>query len=236
MTSIHNSTTRRRALVLDFDGVIVETEKLHFDCWNVVFEQQFGIRLAGSHHQCVGLTLDEILTLWCNAASPEPITLTPQMERDLLIRKTELYYEMGADTLLPVPGLTELIQQARGHDWYVTVASRSRRSRLLRTLEILKLPVHFDLIMGTEDVVDPVSDRKIHSRTVAPFGVEPAASVVIEDSVSGIQDAQACRTGLVIGLTTSLDEVVLRAAGADHVVGSLFEARNFIAEATNPIK
>ena len=200
MTTASTSSSVRQALILDFDGVIVETEKLHFDCWNAAFQERFGIYLPGSFEQIVGLSIQEIYTLWSHASTDGSLHLTAEAEKELLARKTELYYEIGTETLTPIPGIVPVIKWARQHDWYVTIASRARRTRLLRTLDVLKLPVYFDLIMGTEDVVDPISDQKVHIRTVRPFDIHPANSVVIEDSASGVRSAKACATGMVIGL------------------------------------
>ncbi|MEM7128137.1 MAG: HAD family phosphatase [Chloroflexota bacterium] len=209
---------QRRALILDFDGVIVETEKLHFDCWNAAFVEQFDIQLDGSYRQIVGLSLRDIYGLWCNATDGAPLVLTSSVEQALLDRKTELYYELGDEILEPVPGIIELIQWAHGQGWYVTIASRARRVRLLRTLEMLKMPVYFDLIMGTEDVVDPHTEQKVHTKTLTPFDIQPTHAIVIEDSASGVRNAKACHAGCVIGLTTSLKRDTLLAVGADHVV------------------
>lgn len=224
MTASPKTFSERRALILDFDGVIVETEKLHFDCWNAAFRERFNIEVSGSHHQIVGLSLSEIYALWRNVRIDEPLQLTPQIEQELLARKTELYYELGQWTLEPIPGAVEIIRWAQTYDWYVTIASRGRRMRLIRTLGMLKMPVYVDMIMGTEDVVDAEIDKKVHTRTVAAFGIAPANTIVIEDSESGVSSAKACQPGMVIGLTTSVTHDALLNAGADVVVDSLEEA------------
>ncbi|NDJ78712.1 MAG: HAD family phosphatase, partial [Chloroflexi bacterium] len=120
-----------------------------------------------------------------------------------------------------LPGSVALIRRAFETGWIVAVASRALRRRLLRTLDLVQMPPLFDVVLGSEDVVDPGTDRKVHARVAHIFGIDPAACVVIEDSVSGVRDAVACGTGTVIGLTTSLDGAALRAAGAHEVVDHL---------------
>lgn len=215
------SNKPKRALIFDFDGVIVSTEKLHFESWNAAFDEMLGIRIGGSYQQLVGLTLTEIYALWCNATPGPPLHLTEAQGERLLARKTELFFELGRGRLRPIQGVIPLAHRARALGWYITVSSRSRRMRMLRTMEMAGLPALFDLVMGCEDGVDPRTDRKHHSRTVAPFGIAPANCVVIEDSASGIRDALDCGIGHVIGLTTSLDHATLRAAGAHVTVDDL---------------
>ncbi|MGK7888739.1 MAG: HAD hydrolase-like protein, partial [Leptolyngbyaceae cyanobacterium] len=105
--------------------------------------------------------------------------------------------------------------------WYVAIASRSRRLRLLKTLELVGIAIPFDVIMGTEDVVNSVSDRKEHHRAAQIFSIEANNCIVIEDSPSGVADALASSIGKVIGLTTSFDRGALLEAGAHYVVDSL---------------
>lgn len=220
----------KQALILDFDGVVVETEQLHFDCWNAAFLECFGLQLGGTYRQIVGLTLEQLYALWCGSGEGERLALSPAMKRRVLERKTELYFELGAGAIRPAPGLINLIENVRKRGWYVTIASRARRMRLWQTLEMARIPPLFDIVMGTEDVVDPATDRKVHSRTVFPFAIDPGRCIVVEDSVSGICDAVNCGIGTVVGITTSMERSVLMDAGARPVVDSLTEIEVLLIE------
>ncbi len=215
----------RRALILDFDGVIVETELLHFECWNAAFDELHNVRVAGDHRQLVGLSLAQIYALWRNSHPDSPLALSAADEAALLARKTELYFERGAETLRPIPGVVDLIRRAHDGGWYVAVASRARRLRLLRTLALLKLPPLFDIVLGSEDLVDPRTDHKRHARAATPFAIPPKRCLVIEDSASGVRDARADGIGCVIGLTTSLSHQKLLSAGAHMTIERFDDVR-----------
>ena len=43
MPQLDQEADPRRMLILDFDGVIVNTERVHFDSWNAAFEEMFGM-------------------------------------------------------------------------------------------------------------------------------------------------------------------------------------------------
>ena len=183
-------------LIFDFDGVLADTEPLHFAAWNQTFHERFGLRLADDHRVLVGLKLDEMVQLWINAAPDRGIILTSDLKRQLLERKTELFFELAAIQLSPMPGSLDLIRRVHELGWYTAIASRSARLRMLHTLDLIKMPALFDLVLGTEDVVDPATNRKIHGRAAQLFGIDPAQSVVIEDSASGIRDARDSGIGL----------------------------------------
>lgn len=208
----------RRALILDFDGVLVDSEPIHYASWTQAFEQLFGQPLEGDAGSLVGLSLNQIYAHW---ALSNALELSDSDKAALLARKSELFYTLGADRLKPMPGAVELIRRARVQGWYVAIASRSRRLRLHGTLDLMRLPAHFDVVLGCEDAVNPETDRKDHARAARIFGIDPARCVVVEDSASGVADALASGIGLVVGMTTTLDAASLYAAGAHLVVDDL---------------
>lgn len=212
------SNQPRRALLLDFDGVLVDSEPLHQESWRRAFGEVVGQAVGEAPGEEVGLSIDAIFARWSAALGR---TLNDAQREAILARKTEIFYALGAERLRPMPGSVALINRARALGWYVAVVTRARRLRLHGTLAIMQMPAHFDLLLGCEDGVDPKTDRKDYARAARIFGIEPAHCVVVEDSASGVRDARASGIGCVIGFTTTLDAAALRAAGAHEVVSHL---------------
>jgi beta-phosphoglucomutase-like phosphatase (HAD superfamily) len=211
-----NIRSIKRALILDFDGVVVDTEQLNYETWNLAFEELLGIRIDDGRQALVGLTLDEIYRLWT------PDDLSEDLKLALLERKNTLYFER-AEQLTAIPGCLDLVRRAHDLGWYTAIVSRSRRLRVLGTLDRVGAPALFDLILGFEDGVDHTVDRKDHARAARIFGIDLDHSIVIEDSPSGIADAVWCGIGTVIGITTTLGRDDLFAAGAHRVIDSYEE-------------
>ena len=211
----------RHVLIFDFDGVVVHTEKVHFESWNATFEEAYGVRLEGDYTQVVGLTLDELMLMWtASGALPETV-LQPEVQERLLVQKTDHFFEIAERIMEPVAGVADLVHKAQGLGWYAAIASRGHRNRLLKTLEMSRIPAVFELVMTADHIVDPVTDRKVHSLAAEALGADPADCIVIEDSVGGIIDASNSAIGRIIGFTSSVDADALLAAGANEVVDSL---------------
>ncbi len=210
----------RRCLILDFDGVLVDSEPLHFESWQRTFQQLMGIRIAGTYHQFVGLSLEQIYQLWAGDTADK---LTGDMRQNLLTLKIETFLTLASEQLEPMPGSIDLLRRAQDAGWYTAVVTRSLRMRLHCTLDIIHMPALFDLVLASEDSVDPLTDRKDHARAARIFNIDPLACIVIEDSVSGVQDAIASGIGTVIGLTSSLSAEALRQAGAHQIIAHLDE-------------
>ncbi len=202
-------------LILDFDGVLVDSEPVNFASWDEAFFQVLGVRLDDPRKWRVGLSLSGIYELWSQVEASD------EKKMELLALKRKLFFSMGAEGLKLMPGSVELIRKAHSLGWYVAVASRATRNRVHQTFEIVGMPAFFDLVLGGEDCIHPETDRKDHAKAARLFGIDPAVCVVIEDSASGVMDARAGGIGRVIGLTSSLDAETLRAAGAHEVVASL---------------
>lgn len=205
----------RKMLILDFDGVVTDTEPLNYAAWAAMFAQEMGITRPDDHTPLVGLTLNEIFLLWL----PELPDVAEQ-ER-LLALKNGLFFDLVARGLEPLPGCVDLVRRAIAGGAYTAIVSRSRRVRLLRTLEAIRFPAIFDMVLGYEDGANLTTDRKNHARAAEIYGIDPADCVVIEDSVQGVRDALDCGIGRVIGYTSSLPADTLTGAGAHQVVADL---------------
>jgi HAD superfamily hydrolase (TIGR01509 family) len=210
-------------LILDFDGVLVDSEPIHFESWNQAFNDLFGVRVEGDYRQLVGLTQQEIYDLWAKSNPVRVIELSKEDRARVLARKTELFFSIGMNRLTPMPGSIDLLRKAHAKGWYTAIASRAKRLRLHRTLHLIHMPALFDVVLGLEDAVDPRTNRKIHARAAEMFGIDPARCVVVEDSESGVAAAIDCGIGRVIGFAHAIDRAALEAAGAHEIVSHLSE-------------
>lgn len=205
----------RKMLILDFDGVVTDTEPLNYAAWTKMFAEELNLTHAGDHAVLVGLTLDEIFGLWM------PELPDRETKERLLAIKNDHYFELARATLKPIDGSIALVRRAIAQGAYTAIASRSRRVRLLRTLDIIGFPAIFDIVMGDEDVVSRVTERKNHALAAERYGIAPTDCIVIEDSAAGVRDAVDCGIGRVIGFTTTLSADTLWQAGAHQVVNHL---------------
>jgi len=87
------------------------------------------------------------------------------------------------------------------------------------------------VITGT-DVKNKKPDPEIFLKAAETVGILPANTIVIEDAISGVKAAKAA--GMTcIAVTTSFDKRKLLNAGADYVVGRLYDAFGIIKDLKN---
>ncbi len=221
--AVDAGTGVRRVLIFDFDGVVVHTEETHFASWRAAIRDFFDVDVEGDYRQVIGLSMADLMTMWIERGVLPATVREESVLEELLQQKTNYFFELGQHSLRPLEGIAELVRSAQQQGWYCAIASRGRRMRMLRTLELARIPAVFELVLSADDIVDPRTDRKNHAIAAHALGAHPADCVVIEDSVDGLLDACSSGIGRVVGITTSIAEQALLDSGAHEVIHQLAE-------------
>jgi len=208
-----------RAAVFDFDGVIVDSEPLHFrslrdalvqDGVLITPEEYYALYLAHDDREAIRRALEHHR----EPASPERVETVAE-------RKAARFSELIPE--VPVfPGAPELVR-ALAAAMPLAIASGARRDEIEAILKGTGLRDAFCAIVGAEDTArtkpDPAPYREAAARlAVEAPGLAPAECVAFEDSMPGI--ASALGAGMrVVGVAHSYPAEKLRAA--HRVVDSL---------------
>jgi len=175
-----------RALVFDFDGLIVETEAPIFRAWHRIYRE---------HGQ--ELPLDRWLTIIGTASGPfDPIQhLEERVGRPLnRNRFTELerrYYQEATAMQTLMPGVAQYLLDARRLQLRVAIASSSSRRWVHEHLERFAIADAFDAIVCRDDVTHAKPDPELYLEAVRRLRVTPIEALALEDSANGIAAAKA---------------------------------------------
>lgn len=207
------------ALLLDFNGVVVNDEPLHFAAFRDVLSDE-GLTLDEPTYYADYLGFDDHASFreaYRRANRP----LEPRTAKRLVGRKAERYAAFAARDLPIVPGVTGFVRRAAAR-WRIAIASGALRGEIEFGLACAGISDVVEVIVSAEDVgitkPDPAGYRLALARLGAPCG-EPGTprAVVVEDSLPGLYAARALGAGCVM-LTTSHDAGAL--AAADRVWAS----------------
>jgi beta-phosphoglucomutase len=208
-----------RAAVFDFDGVIVDSEPLHFrslhdalaeDGVFITREEYWGVYLAYDDREAVRLALER----HGEPAPPERLARVEQAKASLFA------------ALIPgIPvfdGAPQLVR-ALAAEMPVAIASGAKHDEIDAILTGLGLRDAFSAVVGADDVARTKPDPAPYLEaarllaTSAP-GLQPFDCVAFEDSLPGILSARSAGMR-VVGVSNSypLDKL----QPADRVVASL---------------
>jgi beta-phosphoglucomutase len=215
-----------RAILFDFNGVLVDDEPIHLEMFQRVLGEE-GIGLSAEDYYRHYLGFDD---RGCFAAVLEAAGETPSVPRlmRLIARKAAYYQERMHDGGYPLfPGAAELVGGAAAGGLMLGVVSGALREEVEGALRQAGLARHFKVLVTADDVAAGKPDPEGYRRalealnTLPPLPerlVHPHEVLAIEDSQAGLAAAAAAGL-LTLGVAHTYPETLL--AGADAVAASL---------------
>lgn len=203
------------ALVFDFDGIIVNTEPLHYEAFQRVL-QPLGLGFTWHDYERDYMGSDDR-----DAFRDFFASVGRRVEGDelagFIAKKAATFIELahGAD---PFPGVVELIRSA-SREIKVGLCSGALRSDIEPVAKRLGIRDCFSTIVTAEDVARSKPDPASYRLAVERLGFRDASRcIAIEDTPAGIASAKGA--GLRV-LAVSNSHEPLHLDGADAVVESL---------------
>ena len=174
------------AVILDMDGVMLDSEIVEFHAWQRAAED-FGWSLsAGQYLQLIGKTDRDAwaaLTSWWEAR--------PGSRGSLLAVRERAASYVSAQTAPVKAGLLDLLDWAHGEQVPLAVGSSSTRETIDARLRHAGLREAVRAIAGGDEVAHGKPAPDVFLLAAKRLRCEPRACVVIEDSDHGITAAHA---------------------------------------------
>jgi beta-phosphoglucomutase len=195
------------AVLFDFDGVIVDSERLHWAAFNQVISEPVSWE-------------DYIQTLIGFDDRDAFKYLFPTIGTDelaeMIVQKAAAFQELLADGgAAALPGAVELIKHLSGNI-PIAICSGALKEDILPIIGKLGVADAFDTIVTAEDTPRSKPDPAPYRLTMQKLGITDG--LVIEDTPAGIASAKGA--GLtVLAVTNSYEEEFL--TQADAVIDSL---------------
>lgn len=211
-----------RAVLLDFNGVLVDDEPLHADLLRRVLAEEGVERDAGFYRDALGLD-DRTCFARALGTAAEPARIMR-----LVARKASYYRErIRRSGHAFFPGALELVGEIGAAGLRLGLVSGALRDEVADALEQAGIGNRFQVIVTAEDVAAGKPDPEGYRRALAELNarpplperlIHPHEVVALEDSPAGL--AAAGGAGVVtLGVAHGADRA--RLAAADFVVEDL---------------
>lgn len=174
-----------RAILVDFDGFIIETDELEMQSWAIVFGKYGAVLDTVSWMDTVGVSADDPFSDLENQ-------LGLAVDRHhVKMSQTEIFNNLLSQE--PVsPGVVDLLSWARERELLVGLASSNQTSWLTAQLERLSLNHYFDVICGADlatGASKPAPD--VYLVALDRLGISALNAVAFEDSPNGVTAAKS---------------------------------------------
>ena len=211
-----------KAVVFDFDGIIVDSEPLHYRAFQKLLEP-IGAGYSWDEYVEKYMGFDD-RDAFREAFRVNGLELGDERLATLISAKASMFHEVAAEGVKSYPGAVELIRRLSGKI-PLAICSGALLSDVEPVLGMLSIQDAFDCIITADDVSaskpDPASYALAVQRLQQLFPgqeISPSSSVAIEDTPAGITSAKGA--GLkVLSVTNSYPAAELHTA--DRVVASL---------------
>lgn len=212
-----------RAVLFDFDGVLVDSERLHYEALvHALRERGMDLSWDDFKEGCIGVPDRDAIkwALRCNEKDDDDEKVS-----EILRRKTEIYDAWLADRLPAVDGMVDVVR-ALAQKFVLAVVSGSPRYQIETVLSREGVGELFSVVIGCEDYQkgkpDPapflLAMEKLNEFVSPPL--RPHECLVVEDSPAGIQSAR--KAGMkCIAIRSYYDNEALK--DADLIINDLKE-------------
>jgi HAD superfamily hydrolase (TIGR01509 family) len=184
-----------RAVIFDFDGVIADTEPLHFESLRRTLAD-IEIILTEKDYYADYLGFDDRGCI-VEALRIKRRPISPSLIQELMAKKAAAYLISITDHLVIFPGIREFVEEAAAA-YPIAIASGALRTEIELVLEQIGIRKAFRHITSAEDVTfgKPNPEPFLHAlaglnRRHSAVPIPPDACLAIEDSRPGIRAARS---------------------------------------------
>ncbi|MCK2000565.1 HAD-IA family hydrolase [[Brevibacterium] frigoritolerans] len=191
-----------KAIIFDFDGLIIDTESVWFEVFHDIAKQDFHIELnIRDFALAVGTSTDPYYKLIEEQ-------LGYSIDRLAFGQKAYTEFQNRVSSLHPRDGVKEYITYASNNGLKIGLATSSSYKWVLEYLEKFELFSYFDTIQTSDVVGTKKPDPKVYIEALKALELLPEEVIAFEDSLNGFTAAVRAGIKTVLvpnGLTKYID-------------------------------
>lgn len=197
--------TQVEAVIFDFDGVIVDTEPLHYAAFQRTLEP-LGLHFTWQEYVDIYIGFDD-RDAFKHAFSSRDTLLDQDRLRRLIEQKAEFFLETIQAGVSAYPGVLELVFSLNKRKVPLAICSGALKSDIDPILAMLDLSDCFDIVVTADDVTASKPDPECYQlaferlQSAHQKSFSKCATIAIEDTPAGISSAKAA--GLMVCAVTN---------------------------------
>jgi beta-phosphoglucomutase len=213
-----------KAVIFDFDGVLVDSEQIHLQAFNRIFAQfYFQISTQEYYDKFLGLSDEELFRI---VDKEKKLSLSERQFRQLLGEKAHIFQQLASTQATVYSGVPQLLKMLADNKIPMAVCSGALGDEIEMILKGANLRNYFDVIVSAEQVKKGKPDPEGFLLALKMLNkklkrqINPQDCIVIEDSRWGLEAAKnAGMHPIAVTNTYSADQL----KPADKIVANLGE-------------
>lgn len=175
------------AVIFDMDGVIIDSEPIHYICSNK-FLEPYKIELDREKYDTyIGASCK---VMWSDVR--ETHNLNESVE-EIISKEFDIflnYLQEGKGKIHPIEGIRSLLELLKKEGVTIGLASSSSMKNINTVLDLFDIQDYFSIKVTGYDLERSKPDPEIFIKTAGLLNVDPTKCIVIEDSKNGVTAAK----------------------------------------------
>jgi len=180
-----------KAIIFDFDGLIIDTESVWFEAYKEVLVD-YEIQLTLEKFSEVVGTHDDVLFSYIEENSSIPF------EKEILESKVSELVQIKLGEPVLRESVEDYLIAAKQAGLKIGLASSSSRAWVEGFLKQMNIFNYFEVIRTKEDVLDIKPDPELYLKAIEALGIDATEAIAFEDSLNGLLAARKAGLHCVI--------------------------------------
>ena len=174
-----------RAVIFDFDGLILDTETPEFRAWEAIYRKHGAVLRLEDWLPCIGTG-----SIFDPHAHMESL-VGRRLKRDEIATARQVASDEMIMKQAPLPGVLSTLETARRMGLRIGLASSSSREWVEPHLDRLGIAHYFDNLQTSDCVSRVKPDPALYLQSLQALEVKPLEAIALEDSLNGLHSAHA---------------------------------------------
>ena len=177
-----------KGLIFDLDGVLVFTDKFHYQAWKTMADE-LGVYFDETiNHRLRGVSRMDTLEIILERYEGPDLSLR---EKEKLAEKKNEIYRTLLESMTPddvTKEVRDTLTKLREKGYKLAIGSSSKNAKFI--LEKVELKDAFDAISDGNNITKSKPDPEVFLKAAEYLGLPPKACMVVEDAEAGIEAAK----------------------------------------------
>ena len=177
-----------KGLIFDLDGVLVFTDKFHYQAWKTMADE-LGVYFDETiNHRLSGVSRMDSLEIILERYEGPDLSLR---EKEKLAEKKNEIYRTLLESMTPddvTKEVRDTLTKLREKGYKLAIGSSSKNAKFI--LEKVELKDAFDAISDGNNITKSKPDPEVFLKAAEYLGLPPKACMVVEDAEAGIEAAK----------------------------------------------
>ena len=177
-----------KGLIFDLDGVLVFTDKFHYQAWKTMADE-LGVYFDETiNHRLRGVSRMDSLEIILERYEGPDLSLR---EKEKLAEKKNEIYRTLLESMTPddvTKEVRDTLTKLREKGYKLAIGSSSKNAKFI--LEKVELKDAFDAISDGNNITKSKPDPDVFLKAAEYLGLPPKACMVVEDAEAGIEAAK----------------------------------------------